>query len=1427
MTLSPTALQHNSALSKSVEGDRMDASGFAESTNSLDRASVEKQQADHDPKETQSYQSASSSTVVGSTIAVDSHESAPATQHHESTATTTVDVTEEHEGSATVSLDSSETATQQTKPIKNSSSSAATAVPSPAGHQPPERHIPSYEQWRKQVLEKKKPTNPSERKQRKRKPYQESAVDVAIGAEDELGFVFPNLDNGSGKNGDDRFQHVSDQLGNGPDLKQDFGKDRECIKAEYAKDPKDRFNHASATCAASVVKASKDATSITAILNEGKDHYMLNKCMTKDKFFVVELCEEILVDTFILGNYEFFSSTFKNFIVSVNRYPPRDDGWRILGHFQARNTRDAQVFKPAVPQLATYIRFDFLSHYGNEYYCPVTLLRVYGATALEQLKQEEEEEKRLAEEERRLAELEKVRQETGDADEVEDASDTEEAEVIEADEPGSTGEITSKNDMEQLVVTDGARGEQASFSRPSHTTDGLVATDSYSAVSSTAYPTDAVEDHAAATRQEHELEGADMDMTESSANIPTHIEPFVDEPPTLLSSGRSDSDADAEETILRDDSTAGHVALSDTILKSFETSTTSEEFDPSDILPPRASTSPASLQDDGHWGNTDLGMITLSSKTRPTQLLKPLSGSKPSSAGVGTIVGGPASMDSSVYPSPTPQHSSQESVYKNIVNRLKVLELNSSLSYLYLEEQSNIFNEVIESSEQKINQLVSHLNEATRRLETLGRKYDQLAYSYRAHVEVDGEKSRQDFIRLSMQVHVLGSQVVFQRQLVVIVAIAIFSIFTFFAITRSTSMHYALQQSPLAAKLRAISGQKRVIRSENSPSSIRIGSVEGLTQFDQNSLLLPHSSEEHPSRAEESSKHTPPISPISPLTPNPNHDVRPSLFSDDDLPVVESPRLDSTVSFQNGTVADDEHDQPPTYSRPELNSLQTQHVESPDLENPSNPQLQGRSSLLVTRTPYPTPKNSYGHDRLFLHSHHHSSSQNDYRPDSPVFQGPSCVHDEGQLSDADVAYMSRDMNVGRKNSSGPGSIINPAVRRLSVGYQNHVHHNGGHHPSQSFGASRPLSSLRMDATASLAVLGRSDSSDSSEAMHPFSGESSQGLDHTNDRTVPLDASTHEQTGVSCENDHQAMECANSSNGIRSSLTRTPEMSHKGLIEEEDVGFVSDSVLDSVSENMAGRKHRLLRSADGTLSEWDKQHGVGEALLKDDPETEEGEEVYAALSQVEVCEQDTTTNSYTNTIPAPCKEAALVKEQQPQLARDSSFRSKRSSHNILRTPDFSTNTSRRNHSISDVLGLGVGLGLDVDSEQSPSLQDTMAREYQDGTTATVPSLERRISTGPAASASAETAQSYRNGTESTEDDDGIQADDDSAVVPTVQALSERRKRSKRPSLPDDMTGPWRRVSSSRRESGERQHKTDGDDRALEGDDERSPQVSRKA
>ena len=93
-----------------------------------------------------------------------------------------------------------------------------------------------------------------------------------------------------------------------------------------------------------MLAANLEATAHTSILIGNKDQYMLNKC-SASKFVEVELCEDILVDTIVLANFEFFSSMFKDFRVYVSdRYPPRESGWKLLGQFTGQNVRDFQVY---------------------------------------------------------------------------------------------------------------------------------------------------------------------------------------------------------------------------------------------------------------------------------------------------------------------------------------------------------------------------------------------------------------------------------------------------------------------------------------------------------------------------------------------------------------------------------------------------------------------------------------------------------------------------------------------------------------------------------------------------------------------------------------------------------------------------------------------------------------------------------------------------------------------------------------------------------------------------------------------------------------------------------------------------------------------------------------------------------------------------
>lgn len=153
---------------------------------------------------------------------------------------------------------------------------------------------------------------------------------------------------------------------------------------------KERFSYSSFDAGATILKTSTGAKNAKAILVENKDSYMLLECSAESKFVIVELSDDILIDTVVLANFEFFSSMMRLFRVSVSdRYPVKMERWRELGLFEARNSRDIQPFLVDNPQIwAKYVRIEFLTHYGNEYYCPVSLLRVHGSRMLDSWKDE-------------------------------------------------------------------------------------------------------------------------------------------------------------------------------------------------------------------------------------------------------------------------------------------------------------------------------------------------------------------------------------------------------------------------------------------------------------------------------------------------------------------------------------------------------------------------------------------------------------------------------------------------------------------------------------------------------------------------------------------------------------------------------------------------------------------------------------------------------------------------------------------------------------------------------------------------------------------------------------------------------------------------------------------------------------------------------
>ncbi|KAK2822059.1 hypothetical protein Q5P01_022124 [Channa striata] len=148
-------------------------------------------------------------------------------------------------------------------------------------------------------------------------------------------------------------------------------------------------NYASVECGAKILGSNPESKSTSAILRENMDLYMLNPCSNKI-WFIIELCEPIQVKQLDIANFELFSSTPKDFLVSISdRYPTNK--WLKLGTFHARDERtvqsfplDEHLYAKYVKMFTKYIKVELVSHFGSEHFCPLSLIRVFGTSMVEE-----------------------------------------------------------------------------------------------------------------------------------------------------------------------------------------------------------------------------------------------------------------------------------------------------------------------------------------------------------------------------------------------------------------------------------------------------------------------------------------------------------------------------------------------------------------------------------------------------------------------------------------------------------------------------------------------------------------------------------------------------------------------------------------------------------------------------------------------------------------------------------------------------------------------------------------------------------------------------------------------------------------------------------------------------------------------------------
>ncbi|TWU74748.1 hypothetical protein ED733_005701 [Metarhizium rileyi] len=258
----------------------------------------------------------------------------------------------------------------------------------------------SFEDWKEMMLRR---AGQDPQDLRSRKPSEYGAVDrsspesghAGLGEEGEISLNFGHYGDGDRQRitspGPTRGDNLDEQPV-GDTLLDEQGKAATVhLSKDAGKTCKERFSYSSFDAGATILKASPGAKNARAILVENKDTYMLLECDAPAKYVVVELSDDISVDTVVLANFEFFSSMVRHFRVSVSdRYPVKMDKWRELGTFEARNSRDIQPFLIQNPQIwAKYVRIEFLTHFGNEYYCPISLLRIHGSRMLDSWKDSE------------------------------------------------------------------------------------------------------------------------------------------------------------------------------------------------------------------------------------------------------------------------------------------------------------------------------------------------------------------------------------------------------------------------------------------------------------------------------------------------------------------------------------------------------------------------------------------------------------------------------------------------------------------------------------------------------------------------------------------------------------------------------------------------------------------------------------------------------------------------------------------------------------------------------------------------------------------------------------------------------------------------------------------------------------------------------
>ncbi|KAG8771668.1 hypothetical protein FRC15_003270 [Serendipita sp. 397] len=373
---------------------------------------------------------------------------------------------------------------------------------------------------------------------------------------------------------------------------------------------------------------------------------MLSPCHPngEKRFVVVELCEDIRIDTVQLANFEFFSGVFKDIRVSAaHTYTNDGKGWTVVGEYTAKNIRGIQSFHPQkeLSQFYRYIRIDFLSYYGTEYFCPVSLLRVYGLTQMEEWK----------------SDVWKAEWEASQA-------------AGRINHPSASQKFDIPSNVGHASASDGSVPGATLEDRPAVDSNGSIATTTVSDETSTKGTTTADITDVPIVPEIHQDTSTFVAPLSKEIYVSTKMEPnsVLNDKATLTAAHGSQS-TESQDTV-------AHVDHPSTSTSSVGTEDVSSMESSSMVDTSNASENPSA---DG---------TTPQTVTRIVSTTIVLSSATPAA-------------------SPAVVVSSGESVYRMIINRLANLEANQTLYARYFEEQGKMVNFRLERMEEDIGRLAA------------------------------------------------------------------------------------------------------------------------------------------------------------------------------------------------------------------------------------------------------------------------------------------------------------------------------------------------------------------------------------------------------------------------------------------------------------------------------------------------------------------------------------------------------------------------------------------------------------------------------------------------------------------------------------------------------------------------------------------------